>query len=126
MSDYILDSSAVLALLFNEAGADRVQAVLPDAMISAVNFSEVIAKLCEKGLPSETARQAVEALGIEVVAHDVEQAFLAGALRLTTRALGLSLGDRACLALAKVREMPVLTADAAWQGLTDFQVVLIR
>lgn len=126
MSDYILDSSAVLALLFNEAGADRVQAVLPDAMISAVNFSEVIAKLGEKGLPSETARQAVEALGIEVVAHDVEQAFWAGALRMTTRALGLSLGDRACLALAKVREMPVLTADAAWQGLTDFQVVLIR
>ncbi|ESQ80099.1 type II toxin-antitoxin system VapC family toxin [Asticcacaulis sp. YBE204] len=126
MSDHILDSSAMLALLFNEVGADRVQAVLPDAAISAVNFSEVIAKLTEKGVPPDAARQAVEALGIQVIVHDVEQAFLAGALRPVTRALGLSLGDRACLGLAQMRGLPVLTADAAWANLSGFQVVLIR
>lgn len=126
MSECVLDSSAVLALLFNESGAERVQAVLPDALMCAVNVSEVIAKLTEKGLPPEIARQAFEALGVEVIPYDAEQAFLAGTLRSCTRALGLSLGDRACLALAKMRNLPVLTADAVWQELAGFDILLIR
>jgi len=126
VTDYVLDSSAVLAVLLNEPGADKVMAALPDAVLSAVNFAEVISKLCERGMPAGDARMAVEALGLEVVSFDAGQAVLAGDLRPATRALGLSLGDRACLALALSRQATAVTADAAWQKVAGIKVQIIR
>jgi PIN domain nuclease of toxin-antitoxin system len=122
----VLDSSAVLALLLGEPGAEKVIAALPGALMSNVNIAEVISKLCERGMPAVQARIAVEAIGITPVDFDFEQACVVGELRPVSRALGLSLGDRACLALARSRNVPAMTADAAWQGLAGFEVVVIR
>ncbi|MGI8841783.1 MAG: type II toxin-antitoxin system VapC family toxin [Caulobacteraceae bacterium] len=126
MSDAVLDSSAVLALLLAESGAERVRAVAPGALFSTVNLAEIVSKLNERGMPADEARAAVEATGVEFVDFSADQACAAGALRSETRAAGLSLGDRACLALARLRRLPAITADAAWGGLPGFEVIVIR
>ncbi len=126
MSDAVLDSSAVLALLLAEAGAEVVRAALPGALMSTVNFAEVVAKLTERGMPIDEAQAAVEATGVKFVDFDVDQAAMTGELRPLTRAIGLSLGDRACLGLARLRGLPALTADTAWAQAPGFNVLLIR
>ena len=126
MADIVLDSSAVLALLLAEPGSDRVASVISGACLCAVNAAEVISKLCERGVPAAAAREALDALGLEVVDFDMARAEIAGGLRPATRALGLSLGDRACLALAKQQGVAAMTADAAWQAVPGIQAVLIR
>jgi len=126
VSEAVLDSSAVLALLLAEPGADRVKGMLPGALLSTVNLTEVISKLCERGMPVAEARRAVDAIGVELIDFSAEQACVAGDLRQVTRQAGLSLGDRACLALARLRGLPALTADGAWGRLVGFDIVLIR
>jgi PIN domain nuclease of toxin-antitoxin system len=126
MSDAVLDSSAVLALLLAEPGADAVAETLPGALLSSVNFAEIIGKLCERGMPAEQARLAVESIGVEIIDFDTNQACLTGELRPATRAIGLSLGDRACLALAQLHKLPALTADTAWKSVTSVQITQIR
>ena len=126
MSKAVLDSSAVLAVLLEEAGTDRVESVLPGALLSAVNLAEVISKLCERGMPADEVLLAVAALGVDIVPYDGEQARLTGELRPRTRAAGLSLGDRACLALSRLRLLPAMTADAAWLTVSESEVILIR
>jgi PIN domain nuclease of toxin-antitoxin system len=126
LNEAVLDSSAVLALIFNEPGAETVKAALPDALLSTVNLAEIITKLVDRGLPAEVARAAVEVLGAEIVDFDSNQAYLTSELRSATRAAGLSLGDRACLALAAKRNLPAMTADRAWGKLENFDVILIR
>jgi len=125
VNEPVLDSTAVLALLLAETGADRVQAALPGALLSAVNLAEVVTKLGERGMPAGEARAAVEAMGVEVVDFGADQACLVGELRIATRSAGLSLGDRACLALARIRNVPAITADAIWGQLPGFDVVVI-
>ena len=111
MSEAVLDSSALLALLWNEPGADHVSAALPGALLSSINLAEVMTKLCERGLNVAEGRELVESLGVVVVDFDADQAEAVAALREFTRSLGLSLGDRACLALARWRNCAALTAD---------------
>lgn len=117
MADVVLDASALLALLNAESGAESVAAVLPDAVVSAVNLSEVVAKLAEAGMPEKAIRDALLALPLTVVPFDREQAYEAGLLRPSTRGMGLSLGDRGCLSLAKRLGAPALTADKSWERL---------
>lgn len=126
MSEAVLDSSAVLVLLLGETGAAAVMAVLPGALLSTVNLAEVVSKLGERGMPADQARAAIETIGVEIVDFGVDQACLAGELRGRTRALGLSLGDRACLALALARDLPAVTADAVWARLDRVKVVVVR
>ena len=113
----MLDASALMAVLREEPGAAAVEAVLDHAAISAVNLSEVQAKLVERGAAAEIAWSSLVALDLEVVDFDAPQAKVAGGLRRLTRAQGLSLGDRACLALAQALGLPAMTADRAWAGL---------
>lgn len=122
----MLDSSAVLALIFEEPGAELVESTLPGALISTVNLAEIIAKLIDRGSSHEIARSAVENLGAEIIEFDINQAILAGELRTVTRSLGLSLGDRACLALARERNLPAMTSDTSWGKLPNVNVILIR
>lgn len=119
MSDgpVVLDASAVLALLQGEAGADIVADLLPRGAMSAVNLSEVVAKLTDHGMPADAARTALDGLPIEVHPFDRDAAYAAGELRRVTRGAGLSLGDRACLALAMRLGVPAVTADRAWASL---------
>jgi PIN domain nuclease of toxin-antitoxin system len=117
MSKVVLDSSALLALLNREAGASMVAEYVMDAAISAVNLSEVVAKLCSHGMPEREVRDNLEALGLEVVGFEETQAYHCGWLINSTMKKGLSFGDRACLSLAKILSLPALTADKAWSGL---------
>ena len=111
---YVLDASALLCLLQEEPGAERVAIALPAAMIGAVNYSEVVGKLVESGLDEATVDGLIDTLQLKVVPFDQIQARLAGSLRATTRKLGLSLGDRACLALAAVEGATALTCERSW------------
>ncbi|EQB14876.1 MULTISPECIES: type II toxin-antitoxin system VapC family toxin [Sphingobium] len=114
---YILDASALLCLLFGEPGAELVEERLAGALVSAVNYHEVFAKLVDRGVEADEARAMLAELDIEIVAADRQQADLGGTLRASTRSLGLSLGDRSCLALAQVSNGVAVTADKAWGSL---------
>ena len=118
MPEAVIDASALLALLNAEPGADVVAEALPGGVISAINLSEVVAKLCEAGVPEKAIHQALQPLGIEIVPFDEEQAYRAGLLRASTQDMGVSLGDRACLSLARMLGVKALTADRAWAGLS--------
>lgn len=111
---YVLDASALLCLLFREPGGEAVEALMAGARISAVNLSEVIAKLIDRGAPGGMVVSDLAELDLEVVAVDRRQAELAGLMREKTRTQGLSLGDRACLALAAHVGATAVTADRAW------------
>ena len=119
MSDkqYVLDASALLAVMLGEPGADAVNAVLDRAKIGAVNLSEVVAKLQERGVPDDAIGLSLADLDLTVVPFDQDQAMRAGKLRLATRSAGLSLGDRACLAVADSLGAVAITTDQAWTKL---------
>ncbi len=130
MSSWILDASALMALLYGEPGFGRVGVALATgAAISTVNLSEVIAKLVDRGVSERQIRDNLGALDVEIAEFNADDALVAGLLRSSTRAAGLSLGDRACLALAERVGASVLTADRAWAGLDlgpDIEIELIR
>ena len=111
------DASALLLVLNDEPGGTELAEELGDAVISTVNLSEVVAKLADAGLPEDELREALAGLPLEIIPFDEAMAFAAGLLRPTTRARGLSMGDRACLSLAVALGLPVVTVDRAWQGL---------
>jgi len=114
---YVLDAPALLALLNAEEGTELVQELLPQAVISTVNLAEVVARLSTLGMPEGEIREALTVLGLEAIPFDEEQAFRAGLLAMHTQSLGLSLGDRARLALAQTAAKTVLTADRVWRKL---------
>jgi len=125
----VLDSSALLCVLNGEAGAKRVAAVLPGAVMGAVNLAEVVTKLREKGLSADETNEVLDGLNLDVRPLTAAQAMAAGHLRPATRALGLSLGDRACLALAIELGRTAVTADKVWAGakdVTDAVVEVVR
>ena len=130
MSDppVVLDASALLALLQDEPGADMVVSHLPHAVISAVNLSEVVAKLADYGIAAAQRQAALAGLDLDIRPFDAEAAYAAGSLRDMTRKLGLSLGDRACLALAIQLGGAAVTTDRAWAALPAeaFRVEVIR
>lgn len=127
VSRAVLDSSAVLALLFNEPGGKAVADHLSGSLLSAVNLSEAVTKLADAGATPDEARRVVAGLPCEIVPFDEEQAFLAAALRGATKSFGLSLGDRACLALGIQRDVPVVTADRVWGAVgAGVKVISIR
>ena len=95
-------------------GAERVERALPAAMIGAVNYSEVVGKLVESGIDGPAVDGLINTLQLKVIPFDRAQARLAGSLRAATRKFGLSLGDRACLALAAAEGATALTCERAW------------
>jgi PIN domain nuclease of toxin-antitoxin system len=113
----VLDTSAVLALMWGEPGAERVADHPGQATVSAANLAEVVAKLVDRGLTDAQIAEALADFGGLVEAMPEAQGLDAGLLRRRTRDLGLSLGDRACLALARSLGAPVMTADRAWSAL---------
>ena len=128
MSGIVFDASAMLALLLEERGADVVRAWIPDGIASAVNVAEVGTKLADRGgMMANDIRGLIGTLGLQVIPCDEDAAYAAALLRPRTRHHGLSLGDRACLALGVSRGLPVLTADRSWATLdVGADVRLIR
>ncbi len=116
----VLDASAILAFLQEEPGHEIVAAALErgTAMVSAVNLSETAAKLTQAGMERKKVLEVFKELDLRVHAFDEAQALTCAWLREPTRKSGLSLGDRACLALAKIQSCPVLTTDRAWLDLS--------
>ena len=118
MNSIVLDASTLLAVLNHEPGADRLTPeLLSGAICSTVNLAEVQSKLVARGLTSDEAWEATTSPIREAVAFTAEHAKIAGSLIVQTRALGLSFGDRACLALGLSSQAPVYTADKSWKGL---------
>jgi len=112
-----LDASALLAFLLRERGHERVGALLNEACMSTVNFSEVLGRFARVGQDVVLIAEELLAAPVEIVPFSIEQAAIAAALVPETQAKGLSLGDRACLALARQRGIRAITADSSWTGL---------
>ncbi|HEV2097954.1 MAG TPA: type II toxin-antitoxin system VapC family toxin [Stellaceae bacterium] len=125
----VLDASALLALLLGEPGADRVREVLAGSALSTINLAEVVGHFSRNGAAENDIRLVLEPLPIDLIGLDEEAAYAAGLLLPVTRAAGLSLGDRVCLALARRLGVPAVTADRAWRGIAaavGVEVELIR
>jgi ribonuclease VapC len=123
----VLDASAVMALIREEPGEHVVAPLVGRAAWSAVNLCEVAGKLADRGMPAIDVRAALEELNLTLHEFDAELAFAAAELRrLVPR--GLSVGDRACLALARRLRLPAITADREWGrlGIDDPVVTVIR
>jgi ribonuclease VapC len=127
VTEAVLDASALLAFLRKEPGGERVATALARSCISAVNLAETISKMVEHGKPLDAVTFQIERLRLSVVPFDAEQATIVASLWRGTRVAGLSLGDRACLALGILRKLPVLTADRNWaKAEVGVQVEVIR
>jgi PIN domain nuclease of toxin-antitoxin system len=123
----VLDSSSVLAVLFDEPGGTSVADLFNGGLLSAVNLAEVLTKLKQGGWETEFAWGRVLDMGFEVCPYEAEQARLTSELIDQTRPFGLSLGDRACLALAIQRKATVYTTDRVWKKLAlGIEIEVIR
>jgi ribonuclease VapC len=110
----VLDASALLALLLGEPGGEKVRPLVSDSAITSVNLAEIVGFFARGGRPETDIRRMLRLVPFQVVDFDEELAYAAGMLLPLTRAAGLSLGDRACLALARRIGVTALTADRAW------------
>ena len=117
VSSVVLDASALLAVMRNEPGADKVKAHLPGALICSVNLCEVFYKAMYKGAALEAVQWATSNLPIQSVPFDDDQAAVAASMHRATLKMGISFADRACLALGFSRELPVMTSDQNWTKL---------
>ena len=115
---YLLDASALLALLQGEQGSEIVARNIPFSAVSTVNLAEVAGVLNMVGMPESEIHDLLSEIDIEILGYEKESAVATGAIRKLTQKKGLSLGDRACLATAKIHQRIALTADKVW---LDFQ-----
>jgi len=125
--EVVLDASALIAMLWDEPGGDRAEALVDRAIVSTVNWTEVLQRFQRGGMSLDGKQDAIEALGVRLEPYTAEDADAVARMWEGTRAAGLSLADRACLALARRLGAPAHTADRAWADLdVDVDVVLIR
>jgi len=123
----VLDASAVLAIYFDEPGAEAVAAIVADSLLSSVNYTEVVSSALDRGGSFDHVLRSLARMAFVVVDYDLTLARRAGQLRPATRASGLSLGDRACLALAERERLPAYTTDRSWAKLDlEIEVRVIR
>jgi ribonuclease VapC len=123
----VLDASALLAMLHDEPGGEKVQSLLETAIMSSINWSEVVQKALEWQADVGGLRQDLESLGLEIVPFSAGQAEGTARLRASTRHLGLSLADRACLTLAAEAGLPAVTTDKIWRDIdSETEIRVIR
>lgn len=113
----ILDASAMLALIFNERGAESVIPYARGSQLLAINFSEVVARVLDIDGNSVRAEAAADRLEIEIIPFNRALARATALLKSRTASIGASLADRSCLAFAMTTKLPVLTADKRWSEL---------
>ena len=129
MSAVVLDASALIAMLKKEPGGDRVAEIIGDSKITAINYAEVISHFCHAGMPTTEVDAMLNPLPLVIVPADAKLARLAGHLRTITSSVGLSLGDRFCLAFAKLESLPAWTSDRKWQAISEavqVEITIIR
>jgi len=122
----VIDSSALLAVLQKETGYLTVIPLLNGSLMSTVNLSEVLQKVEQKNLQIVNLMSNLQTMGIEMIPFTTEQATLTATLWARYSSLGLSLADRACLALAQSRNAIAVTADRNWADVSNIQVQIIR
>jgi len=125
LSEYVLDASALIALVNQERGGDKVQPLMPHAVISAVNFCETLQCLRRGGMPLESVTLALNPLVSLPIPFDESLAYVTASIHERTRDHGLSFGDCACLALAMSRKVPAVTAEQEWKKV-DIGVEIIN
>jgi ribonuclease VapC len=128
VTSIVLDASALLAVVNEEPGADMVRSSLFNALISSVNYSEVLKKAIENEVAIPPFLSLIQAACVEIVPFDAALAGASAALYPHTKPFGLSFADRACLALGIARGATVLTADSKWKqvSISSLKVKLIR
>ena len=129
MRRHLLDASALLALIRNEPGEDRVKAVLDDSAIHAINLAEVVRKMISKGMSASEAETLLADLNLDVIESFSEaQAYALGRLTPEAQRLGLSLGDCVCLTVAASNGATAMTAERRWSEIKGLnaEVVQIR
>ncbi len=113
---YVLDSTALIALVYQEPGHEKVEEILESSTVSAVNLAETVNKLVLRGSTAEAVRDGLLKLRIPVEVWTEDLAYRGAELSHFTRSHGLSLGDRACLTLAKQLHATAVTSDKSWRG----------
>ena len=126
MIDNVLDASAILTVLQNEKGQENVTPILETSAVSRINVTEVLTKLVEKRMSVDEASEVFDSLDLQIIEFDKEQSIKVAELRPLTKHLGLSLGDRCCLALAITKKLPAVTADKNRATLNFCQIKVIR
>jgi ribonuclease VapC len=122
---FVLDASAVLCLFRSEPGVAIIEGLLSRAVIGTVNLAEVVTKLQERGATGEMIDESLADLNTKIIDFDVAIAVNCGKLRNATRSKGLSLGDRACLALAAARGATAVTTDKAWKDFDNIAKIMV-
>jgi PIN domain nuclease of toxin-antitoxin system len=126
-SQYVLDSSAVIALLRREQGWEKVKAALDQSVISAVNLTETMTKLIRQGGEPRLVERLLKALDLEVIPWDEDLAWAGRDVSPLAWSSGISLADRACLTLARQLHLAAMTADSEWKKVGHgIQVSLFR
>jgi ribonuclease VapC len=125
---HVLDASALLAVSNGERGADLVMELIntKECVVSSINMAEIATRLLDLGLPIKDLERGIAQFGVDVIDFNQAQALACAALRPLTKSAGLSLGDRACLAVAQLMQGCAVTADRAWLDVaTDIQVDIL-
>ncbi|MDJ0755749.1 MAG: type II toxin-antitoxin system VapC family toxin [Ardenticatenaceae bacterium] len=123
----VLDASAFLAFLFRESGYKKVSSHISESCLSTVNFSEVLGRFTRDGHATKVVAPKIMASAVRIIPFSIQEAMIAAELLPITKPLGFSLGDRACLALAINRKLPILTADQVWLNLSvGVDIISIR
>ena len=128
MNKVVLDASALLALIKNESGAKIIEELLGNIVMSSVNVTEVAGILLDSDMSAAEAQEAIEPFIHSIVSFDLEHAMACASLKKVTKHLGLSLGDRACIALGIKLRLPIYTADKIWRELKleNAEIIVIR
>ena len=127
MTRFVYDSSALLAIILGEPGADVANANIANAMVCSVNLAEIFSRAEEKGIPVVKTERFLMGKEVQFVDFDADLARVVGVIRAKTRSRGLSIGDRACIALALRERATAVTADRVWAELDlPCKVELIR
>jgi PIN domain nuclease of toxin-antitoxin system len=126
MTSFVLDASAVLALLLGEPGAERVKAGLDGSVMTTVNMAEVVSHYAKLGVARHDIEALLRPLPIRLAPVDAALSYDAGMLRPITLDGGLSLGDRYCLALARREGLPALTAERRWPAIAEAAGVAVE
>jgi ribonuclease VapC len=123
--EYVLDSTALIALVTKEPGFERVQELLERSTINAVNLTETIHKLVQKGSPHRLVERKLQGLQLNVIAWSESLAYHSAEFANLGKSHGFSLGDRACLALAKQLHATAVTADQVWRQVPGLGVAVL-
>ena len=124
-AEYVLDSTAVIAVLYSEPGYKYIEGLLPTSALSSVNLAEIVNKLAQSGASSQAVRESLVRLELRVEDWTENMAYQSAELLGVSKSHGLSLGDRACLTLAKTLRATAVTSDRAWRRIPSLGVPIM-